>query len=207
MTNNLSDSQLIMLGAAAQRNDRCLTASETLKGAALGKVAAKLISLDLVRETKAKADMPIWRRDGDGNGVALKLTKAGLKAIAVEDERASDGADAPAIESRPIAVHSAIGSVSSTRKRPRSGSKLALVLGLLQRPEGATIDQLIGATGWLPHTTRAALTGLRKRGYSVIRESRRVEGSIYRIAGREEETIVDEPMPAASRMGKTQRAG
>jgi Protein of unknown function (DUF3489) len=44
---------------------------------------------------------------------------------------------------------------------PRDGSKLALVIELLRRANGATIVDLTQATGWLPHTTRAALTGLR----------------------------------------------
>ena len=47
-------------------------------------------------------------------------------------------------------------------------TKAGLVLGLLKRPEGATINQLVAATGWLPHTTRAALTGLKKKGHKVI---------------------------------------
>ena len=38
---------------------------------------------------------------------------------------------------------------------------------LLVRDEGATLDQMISATGWLPHTTRAALTGLKKLGYAI----------------------------------------
>lgn len=38
---------------------------------------------------------------------------------------------------------------------------------LLLRDEGATLEQMIAATGWLPHTTRAALTGLKKRGYAI----------------------------------------
>jgi DNA-binding MarR family transcriptional regulator len=38
---------------------------------------------------------------------------------------------------------------------------------LLQREEGATLGELIDATGWLPHTTRAALTGLRKKGHAI----------------------------------------
>ena len=53
---------------------------------------------------------------------------------------------------------------------PRDGSKLAQVIELLRRADGATIADLSQATGWLPHTTRATLTGLRKRGYAVIRE-------------------------------------
>ena len=41
------------------------------------------------------------------------------------------------------------------------------VAALLLRDEGATLEQMIAATGWLPHTTRAALTGLRKVGYAI----------------------------------------
>jgi hypothetical protein len=55
------------------------------------------------------------------------------------------------------------------------------VIDLLRRHGGATIPTLIEATGWLPHTTRAAFTGLRKRGYAIARE--RIDGgdSVYRI--------------------------
>jgi Protein of unknown function (DUF3489) len=52
---------------------------------------------------------------------------------------------------------------------PREGSKLAAVIDLLRRDGGATVDQLAAAMGWLPHTTRAALTGLRKRGFGIDR--------------------------------------
>ncbi|WP_069308435.1 DUF3489 domain-containing protein [Methylobrevis pamukkalensis] len=70
-----------------------------------------------------------------------------------------------------------------TRSRPRAGSKLGLVLGLLETPEGATLAELVEATGWLPHTTRAALTGLRKRGFAVVGEKAEASAgaSIYRI--------------------------
>ena len=65
---------------------------------------------------------------------------------------------------------------------PRDGSKLARVIELLRRADGATIVDLTQATGWLPHTTRAALTGLRKRGYAVIRERIGAGDSVYRIS-------------------------
>ena len=58
---------------------------------------------------------------------------------------------------------------------PREGSKLATVVGLLRREGGATIDQLADAMGWLPHTTRAALTGLRKRGFGIDRRKAKDE--------------------------------
>ena len=60
-------------------------------------------------------------------------------------------------------------------------SKADLVLGLLQRPEGVTIAQLVAATGWLPHTTRAALTGLTKKGHVVTSEKLEGEGRVYRV--------------------------
>ena len=56
---------------------------------------------------------------------------------------------------------------SSTPTSPRGGSKIAQVIELLPRRDGATLAELVAATGWLPHTTRTALTGLRKRGYAV----------------------------------------
>jgi hypothetical protein len=62
-----------------------------------------------------------------------------------------------------------------------SGTKLAQVVELLQRDRGASIAELIVVTGWLPHTTRAALTGLRKRGFvTAIDRSDKERGSIYR---------------------------
>jgi hypothetical protein len=55
------------------------------------------------------------------------------------------------------------------------------VVALLKRKQGATLDELVKATGWLPHTTRAAMTGLRKKGHAIERVS--VDGvSRYSIA-------------------------
>jgi hypothetical protein len=66
---------------------------------------------------------------------------------------------------------------------PRRDTKLAEVLALIEREAGASIEELTSATGWLPHTTRAALTGLRKRGYTVLREGKAEGGSVYRLIG------------------------
>lgn len=52
-------------------------------------------------------------------------------------------------------------------KSPLRVTKQDQIASLLVRNEGATLDQMITATGWLPHTTRAALTGLRKKGYAI----------------------------------------
>lgn len=63
----------------------------------------------------------------------------------------------------------------------KRATKTDLLLDLLRREQGATLVQLVEATGWLAHTTRAALTGLRKKGHVVI--SDKVDGlRVYRIA-------------------------
>jgi hypothetical protein len=78
MNIKLTDAQLVMMSAAAQRKDRCLSAPATIKGAALSKVSAKLAKLGLAREIEEKPGAPIWRRGDAGQGYALKLTAAGL---------------------------------------------------------------------------------------------------------------------------------
>jgi hypothetical protein len=78
----------------------------------------------------------------------------------------------PQFQEPPIAqnANEAATAIEPKRKRP---SKTSLVLELLTQPEGATIDQLVAATGWLPHSTRAALTGLKKKGHAIV--SRRTD--------------------------------
>src|SRR6476659_5484498 len=61
------------------------------------------------------------------------------------------------------------------------GTKQALVLGLLQRKQGASLPELVAATGWLPHTTRAALTRLRQSGHDLQKEKRHTGETAYRI--------------------------
>jgi hypothetical protein len=183
MSVKLTDTQLVMMSAAAQRKDRCLSAPATIKGAALSKVGVKLAKLGLAREIEAKPGAPIWRRDDAGQGYALKLTAAGLKAIAVDEGSRDKTKRNEALQ--PQAKNGASpdeGGLPGRVSVPRDGSKLALVIEHLQRADGATIIDLTDATGWLPHTTRAALTGLRKRGYAVIRERLVAGDPVYRIS-------------------------
>ena len=65
---------------------------------------------------------------------------------------------------------------------PHSNSKIASVVELLRRPEGAALDELTAATGWQKHTARAALTGLKKKGHTIER-TKEDDLSRYRIAG------------------------
>jgi len=147
----LTDAQLVMMSAAARRKDRCLSATATIKGAAFSKVSAKLAKLGLAREIEAKPGAPIWRRDDAGQGYALKLTAAGLKAIAV-DEGSQDAIE-PSKAPQPQARHVASpddGDHPARGAAPRDGSKLALVIELLGRADGATIVDLTQAMDGCP---------------------------------------------------------
>jgi hypothetical protein len=192
MSIKLTDTQIVMLNAAAQREDRCLIPRQNLKGGAAQKVTTKLIEAGLAKEIKAKPGAPVWRQDEKvGLSYALKLTAAGLRAISAEDRSVSNGimddsgdrVSVAAASSEAIRPTTAAVPITDAAPPcvPRDGTKLARVLDLLQRDCGATLEELIAATDWLPHTTRAALTGLRKRGYSVtIDRSEKERGSTYR---------------------------
>jgi hypothetical protein len=82
MTAKLTDTQLALLAAAAQRTDRALVLPERLKGNAAQKIAEKLMGLGLAEEIRARGDMPVWRRNDDDRAMALRLTKRSLQIIA-----------------------------------------------------------------------------------------------------------------------------
>ena len=73
-------------------------------------------------------------------------------------------------------------SAASDQHRTRGPTKQALIIGLLQQDGGATLDDLATATGWLPHTTRAALTRLRQAGHALDKAKRETGATVYRIA-------------------------
>ena len=50
---------------------------------------------------------------------------------------------------------------------PREGSKASALLEMLQRKDGATLEEMTERTGWQSHTVRAAMTGLRKKGHVI----------------------------------------
>jgi hypothetical protein len=66
--------------------------------------------------------------------------------------------------------------------RPRASTKRALLIGMLERPEGASVAELGQRLGWLPHTVRAAITGLRHAGREVTRSKDATGQSVYRLA-------------------------
>ena len=75
---------------------------------------------------------------------------------------------------RPASDAENAGSIAPTQPTAPNASvkpatKQDLVLALLQAEGGAPLNAIVEATGWLPHTARAALTGLRKKGHAIVR--------------------------------------
>jgi hypothetical protein len=193
----LSDTQLLILSAAAQRDDRnVLPLPGSLRGGAATKVVGALLSRGLIAETttdsQTKADAAlnrIWRNDEDGRAILLHITDAGLAAIGVEPEDAPDGGDtAPeAAEEAPstdAATEAAPDAAPAPKARkPREGTKQAQLIAMLRTPEGATIDDIVAATGWQPHTVRGAFAGALKKKLGLEVTSDKVEGRgrVYRL--------------------------
>jgi hypothetical protein len=82
----LTDTQLILLSAASQRDDRGVERPANVEGEAARKAVDKLIRAGLLEEVRAAGSLPVWRRDDDSGPMALRITKSGLEAIDVEDE-------------------------------------------------------------------------------------------------------------------------
>ncbi len=181
----LTDLQLMLLSAASQREDHLLALPETLKSRAAPAVVSKLLARGLVEETPVTSADPHWRTGKDGTLTGLRITPAGLQAIGVEPEGAPDadpGDTSQAGSREPEAASSEDPPLTPAPHQKREGTKRALVIALLSREQGASIDDLTTATGWLPHTTRAALTGLRQSGYAITRTRAEDNRTIYRLA-------------------------
>jgi hypothetical protein len=183
---HLTDTQLVLLSAASQRDDGLLVPLDTLRGGAARAVASKLVTMGLINEVPVGRDCPHWFRDEEaGSWIGLKVTAAGLRAIGLSAD------DRDGVEENGGVEQTAVSSVAAPSLAHREGTKRALVISLLSRPEGTRLDELVEATDWLPHTTRAALTGLRKKGYHLTRVRDDQGRAVYRVPG------ADDEVPAA----------
>ena len=81
-----TDTQLNILSAASQRDDRAVELPETVQGKAARKLVDKLIRAGLLEEVSASGSLPVWRRDDNSGPMALRITRAGLVAIDAADE-------------------------------------------------------------------------------------------------------------------------
>lgn len=181
----LTDTTLVILSAAAARRGGAvlpIPTSSKARGAALKAVLARLLRAGLIAERPAADGDELWRIDEDtGVRLALVVTRTALAAIGCADEPephdlpanddvgAATDEEAPAQEDggdaavdRPVSG-AATSDADATARRaapsPRAGSKAATVVDLLQRDTGATVVELMAATGWQAHSVRGFLSG------------------------------------------------
>ena len=198
----LSDTQMIILSTAGQRPDgNLLPLPGSLRGGAAGKVVTALLTRGLVceqtAESLARADTglnTIWRNDEDGRAIVLRITATGREVIGVEPTEVAapqrPGADRTDSVARAGSqtAESAEGPPATRpgplRGKVRQGTKQAALIAMLKRPEGATIAEIVEATGWQPHTVRGAFAGALKKRLGLEVNSEKIEGRgrVYALA-------------------------
>ena len=171
----LTDTQAVILSAASQRTNRfALPLPKSLKGGAAHKVVNALVDKGLLKEVRAKRKLndPVWRETDEGQDLALIITDAGFAAIGIEVEPTR--AKAPKPKQMP----------ATTDRKTREGTKQSLMIELLWRPGGATLAEIVEATGWQAHTVRGAMAGALKKklGLTITSEKDDTRGRVYRLS-------------------------
>lgn len=174
----LTETQSIILSASAQRADNiALPLPKGLAGAAAKMAVTKMIEHGWLQEVDANIhrNEPLWRETGDGHGTTLVVTGAGLLAIGIE----------PVVVKTVVAIRARAAETPMPKPPiPRAGTKQAILIALLQRPEGASMDQIVTATGWRAHSARGLISGVLKKKLGLVVTSTRDDerGQVYRIS-------------------------
>jgi len=177
----LTDTQSRILNAAARRaGNLAMPLPKGLHGAVAKKLVCIMIERGLIEEIEAntKKGEPLWRETGDGCGTTLVATGAGLAAIGVDPVVVRAMA-----KLRNGPRKAAVDTLEAKPVKPRSGTKQTQLVALLEVPGGASLDEIVAATGWQAHTVRGAISGTLKKklGLAVISEKIEGRGRVYRI--------------------------
>lgn len=206
----LSDTQLVVLSAACQRDNRSvLPLPANLKGGAAQKVVGSLLAHGYVAEVAAEPEQPVWGEQDAGRRLTLVATERAFQALGIEPDgviveevvpsgaartasrklrkaaQAGDTApNAPDGSYAPTAGDTgSVAAAEGRERKTRVDTKQAHVLAMLQGPEGASLDEIATATNWQLHTIRGFVSGALKRKLGLTVTSEKIEGRgrVYRI--------------------------
>ena len=174
----LTITQLLILTTAAQRPDHMvlpLPATIRTRGGARRNLISPLLKMELVEELPVSEVTVAWRTDEAAQHHGLRITPTGLTAAGAHAGVAESLIIKPGDQDQVASasrVSAAVEEASAERAREdvsprRPIGKLGNVLQAISADAGATLAEITNLTGWLPHSARAAVTGLRKRGYAV----------------------------------------
>ncbi|MFV0428108.1 MAG: DUF3489 domain-containing protein [Arachnia sp.] len=181
-----SDTQSLILSRAATRpGNLALPLPEGLVGAAAKMVVGKMIARGWLEEVKAnlRRSEPMWRETGDGHGTTLIATEAGLEAIGIESVVANAVANVRKAKPKPEPAQMPGDTDTTKPVAIRTGTKQAQIIAMLQRPEGASIAEIVAATGWAAHSARGMISGALKKklGLPITAEKVEGRGTVYQI--------------------------
>ena len=172
----LSDAQLVILSAAAQRPDGSLLPlpdSLATKGAALNRVMIEILcKRKLAEERPTIQSAPEWRRDEKGGqSLGLFITKSGLLALGIDDavkEKSSQAAASMPRQRKTAAAKPRVKArkaspAGSKQRQTSSQSKQDVVIQMLRWKSGVSVQDIIAKTGWQPHSVRGFFSGLVKK--------------------------------------------
>ena len=164
-------------------------------------MATRQSSKQAKRKTEAKVDRsatnepsatserePKRRNPRVRSPAAARTNRAGLTAAATPKPRLNgsetvyDKPQQARSRSKPTAERAALATAAASGgEQPPASTKRSKLIAMLERPEGASVAEIGQQLGWLPHTVRAAMTGLRKAGREVMRSKDASDGSVYRL--------------------------
>jgi len=115
---------------------------------------------------------------------AARSDQAGAMAAAADGTVVHDKSEQTRSRSKPISRRTDVrsGRVSGDNNQSPASTKRAKLIAMLERPDGASVAEIGQQLGWLPHTVRAAITGLRQAGRAVTRSKDADDRSVYRLA-------------------------
>jgi len=152
------------------------------------KTIKRMIANGMLEEVPSTNDHPIWREDGD-LGFGIVITETGMAALGLDKGSGSSNVHQTTADGPNSEDSGSNASRASDRSRsddpaglPRHGTKLGMVLELLNDKKGTSIEKMMDATGWQAHSVRAAMTGLRKRGITIERSKSKDGLTVYLTA-------------------------